>query len=248
MATFSPDAGVNEREPTLIPDGALQDCDGAEYRVGETGLFVARGRDQYGDIGGVTGVWLYEAGFDGTSQYIVAHEGNSLHAARIVSGTLAWSLIDNLPTGSSAIVGSHYANRHYVTAASGNRRLEGTATGVTSFPIGMSAATFTVGVSVTQGAGSMSATTGIVYWVTEYDSVRGIESVTGSSANTGAFSSLNSVVVTVTGTSQNSRANQIRWYRSVDGGGWPDGGLLNTTAIGTTQITDTLTTTGSLRD
>ena len=87
--TISPDAGVNEREPTLIANGALQDCDGAEYRVGETGLFVARGRDLYGDIGGVTGVGLYEAGFDGTSQYIVAHEGNSLHAARIVSGTPA---------------------------------------------------------------------------------------------------------------------------------------------------------------
>ncbi|KKK52820.1 hypothetical protein LCGC14_3101090, partial [marine sediment metagenome] len=56
MATFKPDGGVNEREPTLISDGSLQDTDGAEYRVGETGgLFVARGRDQVGDLGAVTG-------------------------------------------------------------------------------------------------------------------------------------------------------------------------------------------------
>jgi len=246
MAIFSPDAGVNEREPTLIPDGAVQDCDGAEYRIGPTGLYVARGRDQIADIGGVTGSGLYEAGFDGTSQYIVAHEGNSLHAARIATGTLSFALIDNLPTGSSPTVGTHYANRHYTANSISNRRLEATATGVTSFPIGMSRSTYAIGVSVTQGAGSMSATTGLVYWVTEYDSARGIESMTGASASTGAFSNLNSVVATVTGTSANSRANQIRWYRSVDGGGFPDGGLMQTTAIGTTQITDTNVTTGSL--
>ena len=246
MATFPPDAGVNEREPTLIADGALQDTDGAEYRVGQTGLYVARGRDLYGTISGVTGVGLYEAGFDGTSQYVVVHEGNSLHAARITGTTLTFSLIDNLPSGSSATVGTHYANRHYTANAVSNRRLEATATGITSFPIGMSASTFTVGVSVTQGVGTISATTGLVYWATEYDSVRGIESVTGSSANTGAFSLLNSIVVTVTGVSANARANFIRWYRSVDGGGFPDGGLVGETAIGTTQLTDTLSTTGNL--
>jgi hypothetical protein len=54
------------------------------------------------------------------------------------------------------------------------------------------------------------------------------------------------VVVTVTGTSANARADKIRWYRSTDGGGYPDGGLIQTTAIGTTQITDTDTTTSSL--
>jgi hypothetical protein len=246
MATFSPTAGVNEREPTLIADEALQDTDGAEYRVGETGLFVARGRDQYGDVGSVTGSGLYEAGFDGTSQYIVAHEGNSFHAARIVSGTLAFSLIDNLGASTLPVVGTHYANRHYTANNVNNRRLEATATGITSFPIGMSTTTFAVGVSVTQGVGTMSATTGLGYWVTEYDSVRGIESIRGATVHTGAFSLLNSVIVTVTGVSTNARANQIRWYRSVDGGGFPDGGLINTTAIGTTQITDANTTTGSL--
>jgi hypothetical protein len=54
------------------------------------------------------------------------------------------------------------------------------------------------------------------------------------------------VIVTVTGTSTNSRADQIRWYRSVDGGGFPDGGLIQTTAIGTTQITDDSTVTAIL--
>ncbi|KKK45661.1 hypothetical protein LCGC14_3165110, partial [marine sediment metagenome] len=56
MATFNPNAGVDEREATLIPDGALQDTDGAEYRVGEVGgLFVARGREQVGALGAFTG-------------------------------------------------------------------------------------------------------------------------------------------------------------------------------------------------
>src|SRR3972149_6754983 len=111
MATFSPDAGVNEREPTLIPDGALQDTDGAEYRVGQPGLYVARGRGQVGDLGALPGGGLGEAGASGT-----------------------------LP-----IVGGHYANRHYTANGVANRRLE-LATGITSFPIGMSTSTFAVGV------------------------------------------------------------------------------------------------------
>ena len=246
MPAFSPDNGVNEREPTLIADGALQDTDGAEYRVGETGLFVARGRDLYGTVSGVTGRGLYEAGFDGTSQYVIAHTGNSYHAARVIGTTLTFALIDNLPGSSLPIVGTHFANRHYTANGVGNRRLEVIATGVTSFPIGMSTSTFVVGISVTQGAGSMSATTGLAYWVTEYDSVRGIESLHGTTVHTAAFTSLDGVIVTVTGVSANARANQIRWYRSVDGGGYPDGGLIQTTAIGTTQITDANTVTGSL--
>jgi len=246
MATFKPDGGVNEREPTLISDGSLQDTDGAEYRVGETGgLFVARGRDQVGDLGAVTGKGLYEAGFDGSAGFVIAHEGNSLHAAPITPA-LTFSLIDNLPTGTSAIVGTHISDRHYMGTGVGNRRLERDGAGVTSFTIGMSTSTFVIGVSVTQGAGSISATTGLEGWVTEYDSARGIESIHGTTVNTGAISSLDSIIWTVTGVSANTRADQLRWYRSTDGGGFPDGGLIQTTAIGTTQITDTNTVTGSL--
>jgi hypothetical protein len=216
MATFSPTDGVDESEPTLISDGSLQDTDGAEYRVGEIGLFVARGRNEIGDIGSATGRGLYEAGFDGSTGHIVAHEGNSLHAS-LISNNLSFSLIDNLPQGSSQIVGSHYASRHYMAN---------------------SASTFTIGVSVTQGSGSMSASTGLEYWVTEYDSVRGVETVMGSTANTGVFTNLDSVLVTVTGASASLNSDKIRWYRSTDGGGYPDGSLIQTTPIGTTQITD----------
>jgi hypothetical protein len=113
VATFSPTRGVNEREPTLINEGELQDTDGAEYRIGEAGIFVAKGRDQVGDVGTVTGRGLYEAGFDGSSGFVIIHEGNSLHAARVVSG-FGFSLIADLSEGSSAVVGSHYANRHNV--------------------------------------------------------------------------------------------------------------------------------------
>ena len=246
MAAIIPSGGVNEREPTLIGDDQLQDCDGAEYRVGQRGVYVARGRDLQGTISGVTGIGLYEAGFDGTSQYVVAHAGTTYYHARIVSGSLTFTAFDTIGSTALPVVGSHFANRHYVANGAQNRRLEATATGITSFPIGMSTTSLAVGVSVTQGAGSMSATTGLEYWATEYDSVRGIESIHGSTAHTGAFSLLNSVVVTATGTSTNPRCDTIRWYRSVDGGGYPDGWLIRETAIGTTQITDIDIATGSL--
>lgn len=246
MAAIIPSGGVSEREPTLIGDAQFQDCDGAEYRVGQQGVYVARGRDLQGTITGVTGIGLYEAGFDGTSQYVVAHAGSTYYSARIVSGSLTFAAFDTIGSTALPIVGSHFANRQYVANGAQNRRFEATATGMTSFPVGMSTTTFAVGVSVTQGAGTMSATTGLEYWVTEYDSVRGIESIHGATANTGAFSLLNSVVVTVTGVSANIRGTSTRWYRSVDGGGYPDGWLIRETAIGTTQITDTDAATGSL--
>jgi hypothetical protein len=151
-----------------------------------------------------------------------------------------------MPSGTSAVVGTHFANRHYLTNGKSNRRLEKSGSGVTTFPIGMSATTLAVGVSLSQGSGSITATTGLEYWVTEYDSARGTESLHGDTAHTGAFTSLDGVVVTATGTSANAQADQLRWYRSVDGGGFPDGGLIQTTAIGTTQITDVSTFTATL--
>lgn len=246
MALIIPGDGVNEREPTLILDGALQDVDGAEYRVGQPGLFCARGRDLIGDIGSLTGRGLYEAGFDRSTGYIVAHEGNSLHVGAIGS-SITFTLLDNLPSDTLPIVGSHYANRHYLAFDTANRRME-FPSGVTTFPIGMSRSTYAIGgASATVGTtGSMTASIGLVYWATEYDSARGIESMTGASASTGIFSGVTSVIVTATGSAANTRADQLRWYRSTDGGGWPDGGLIQTTAIGTTQITDTLSNTSDL--
>jgi hypothetical protein len=92
----------------------------------------------------------------------------------------------------------------------------------------------------------MNAVTGLVYWTTEYDSVRGIESITGGSVSTGVFTGITAVYVFATGISSNPRADTLNWYRSVDGGGFPDGGLISTTPIGTTFIVDRLIQTSSL--
>lgn len=244
MAQIIPSGGMNESEPTLIGDNQMQSGTGAEYRVGQRGLYVARGRQKVGTVN-TTGTALYEAGFDGSAGYLIAHAGNTYQAASIAA-TLSFSAFDSQPAGSSAVVGCHYSNRHYLANGVQNRRIELLASGITAFPIGMSASTFGIGVSVTQGAGNMTATTGLVYWATEYDSVRGIESVTGASVSTGPFTNLNSVIAFVTGISANPRSDTIRWYRSVDGGGYPDGGLIASTAIGTTSTTDTLTDTANL--
>lgn len=264
MATIVLSGGINETEPTLIGDNELQDMEGAEYRVGQQGLFQARGRKEIGNAFAIA-LAIREASFDGRPNYILAHTSNSLfgtsgfvwrlsagiygRSMTKITGALSAETLDILETGSegvSAFVGTHYANRHYLAMGLVNRKVEYVSSGITLSVIGMSRSTFTIGTSVTQGAGSMTVTTGLAYWVTEYDSTRGIESMTGSSVSTASFSAKNSVIVTVTGTSANIRADQLRWYRSVDGGGFPDGGLIATTAIGTTTITDTQTSTSSL--
>lgn len=246
MALISPSGGVNEREPTAIDDSQLQDTDGAEYRVGEMGLFVARGRSFAGDLGSATGKGLYEAGFDNIPPYLVVHSGNSITTAPIVPGALSFTNLTTLNENNLPVVGAHYANRHYMATYVRNLRIEDTGTGTAVYPVGMSTTQMAVGVSVSGTSGSIDATTGLEYWVTEYDSARGIESLHGSTAHTGAISSKASVVVTATGTTSNSTADKLRWYRSTDGGGFPDGGLIQETAIGTTQITDQNAITGSL--
>lgn len=244
MAAIIPRGGVNERERTTIPDEAVSDCDGAEYRIGENGLFVARGRALGTSVSGVTWRGAYEAGFD-LGDRLIGQERDNLYASPI-GVTLGFTLFDSLPSGSSQIMGSHFAGKHYVASGVANRRLEYTVAGVTSFPIGMSRSTLTVGLSVTQAAGAMAATIGLVYWLTEYDSVRGIESMAGVSVSSGPISDKDSVIGTISGVSANPRADQIRVYRSVDAGGWPDGGLLTTIPIGTTTFTDTNSGTGIL--
>jgi len=230
--------GVNEREPTLIGESQLQDSQGAEYRVGEPGVFVAKGRRNDGTVASVTWRSAYEASFDNGNDFILAHEGNNVHAITMKAG-FGGVLAHTFPTGSTAIVGAHYGNRHYVASSVENQRFEQFTSGVSSYPIGMSKSTFVIGSSVTQGTGAVTATIGLEYWTTEYDSTRGIESIFGTTTNTGAFTDKDGVILTVTGTSKNPRADKTRWYRSVDGGGYPDGGLIQETAIGTTQITDT---------
>jgi hypothetical protein len=238
MPPFSPNDGVDETEPTLISDGAVQDCAGSEYRVGQTGLYCARGRGLYGDIGAVDGVGLYEAGFDDSPGFVLAQAGDTLYSAPI-SVALTFTQADTFAVGSSAMVGTHYANRHYLASSVANRRIEATVTGgVTSYPIGLSASTLGITANVSVLGGSVSATTGLVYWVTEYDSVRGLESITGSSCNTGPFTNRMWAQAVVSGVTVNPTADTLRWYRSLDGGGFPDGGLIGETPIGTTFFND----------
>ena len=244
MATFSPDGGVNEREPTLIPDNALRDTNGAEYRVGQPGVYVAKGRDKIGDVGALTGKGLYEAGFDGGTDYLILHEGDTYWSAPTIAA-LTFTSLTTFSSTTNPAVGTHHSNRHYLANSVGNAKIEFVG-GVTLHGIGMSTTSFATGVSITQGSGLISANTGLEYWVTEYDSTRGIESLHGSTSHTGAISLKDGIVVIVTGTSTNGRADKLRWYRSTDGGGYPDGGLIQETAIGTTTITDANSLTGIL--
>ena len=233
MPPFSPSGGVDETEPTLIPDDAVQDCEGAEYRVGQIGLYCARGRDLYGTISGVTGTALYEAGFDDSAGFVLAHAGDNLYSAAIGS-SLTFTLVDTVATGSSAMVGTHYANRHYLAFGNANRRIESTTTGTTSLIIGMSQTTLGISGNFFSVGNSATISTGLVFWVTEYDSVRGIESIAGAStAFIGPFTD-RSVQVFVTGTTINPNTDTLRWYQTIDGGAFPDGGLIGETPVGTT--------------
>ena len=242
-----PNGGCNEREDTtLIGETVLAEATGIEYLPGKQGVYTTRGRSLFTNVSGTTGRGLYWAGFDNGADYLLYHESDNYRAIA-VSG--AASTV-NRSSGSDTdpIVGVHYAGRHYLANGVSNLVAEqDSASGVTFRSAGMVQTGVTIGVSVTQGSGAFSTTTGLVYWLTEYDNARGIESIYGStSASTGGFSNRDSVILTISGTTRNVNSSHYRVYRTTDGGVFPDGGLLATIGITNTSYTDSYATVATL--
>lgn len=241
--------GVNDREdPTVIGNDSLQEGTGVEYRVGRVGLWSARGRDTRASLS-ATGRAIHHMPFDGDLDYLLVQTGDNYRTGQIVDGAgISFSATSSAGSNTERLVGTRYAGRHYIVNGVSNRVYEFMA-GLGSRSMGMVEPSLTVGVSVTQGSGDMSATTGLIWWATEYDSVRGIESVAGStSVSSGAFTSKDSVVLSITGTAANSNATHYRIYRSVDDGVFPDGMLIGSVAISSSPVsfTDTAIETSSL--
>lgn len=240
------DGGTNEVEdPILLPPNTLQASSGAEYRSGRQGIFRARGRDRLAQTS-TTLTGSYHAGFDDGTDWAVVQQDTGYRFGRIDASGMALSPVE--ATAGMPVVGSHYGNRHYLVNEVDNLVAErDSAAGLTFRQIGMDPATQTIGLSITQGASQFSATTGLIYWLTEYDSTRGLESVAGAtSLSTGVFSSLDSVVLTFSGSLANSNADKLRIYRTNDGGVFPDGGMLAEIDSTDTTYTDTYSNVSTL--
>ena len=238
------DGGCNEVEdPTNLPPNVLVEATGCEYRVGRQSIHIAKGRQSLGAASGtVRGV--YHAGFDGELEALIVQVGDTYEHS-LIQSSMTFTTDGTIGSGTLPLTGVHYANRHYVVNGVSNHVYENIS-GVTHRSMGMVKPTQTIGLSVTQGSGSMTASTGLIYWLTEYDSTRGIESVYATtSSSSGAFSSKTSVVLTISGTSTNFIADKYRIYRTTDGGEFPDGSLLATIASSSTSYTDTNTSTSS---
>lgn len=234
------DGGVDEVEdPTSLEPNILQRGQGAEYRKGRRGIHVAKGRKLLGDAGAVTWKGCYYAGFEGgdENQFLILHAGDTLYSDAIGDGMTPSSL-ESLSAGSTPVVGAHYANRHYLALGNANKCVELDSI-LTLRDVGMRATGLVCGVSVTQGSGDMTTTTGLTYWLTEYDSIRGLESIAGNTAFTDVFTAIDSVIVTIGGTILNDNTDRIRIYRTTDGGTYPDGGMIAEASITTTSHADT---------
>jgi hypothetical protein len=225
-------------DPTTIPDEALQEGVG-EYRVGSPGFWSARGRQLRGDLGSATGRGLYYASYDGAHNFILTHTGDSYSYSEVTSG-LSFISLGNHGSATLPIVGTHASNKHFACNGVSNHVIEfvSAATGLSTRPIGMTATGRAIGLSVTQGVSTFTVTTALTYWATEYDSARGIESPNGTTIAGTTFSLLDGVFLTLSGTTRNTNADQLRLYRTLDGGVFPYGGLLATLAISATTYYD----------
>ncbi len=235
--------GVNEVEDTTsLPPSVMSKGQGIEYRIGLKGPHVARGRLSTGWTPGSSPTGLYSAQFDNGRDQIVAQVGNSLSFA-LIQSQMSTAGSSSAGSGPAWLTGCHYGNRHYLSNGVTNVVFEMNGAGPSFRTPGMGKPSFTIGVSVTQSAGSMTVVDNMYYWVTEYDSVRGIESIYGTTAGTGAFTSKDSVILTVTGSKVNPNADSYRVYRTTDTEAFPAGGLLATLASGVSTYTDTLSDT-----
>jgi len=241
------DDGVNDNEdPTLLAASVLSEGTGLEYRVGSSGIHTARGRESRGSVSSATLRALYQAGFDNGQDYLVVQAADTYQYA-LIGTSMSFTSLGLVGTGTSRMVGTHFANRHYVVNGASNVALEFAGGDSVSLRVmGMTKPSHTIGVTVSGASGSMTASTGLTYWSTEYDSGRGLESIYGmTSASTGAFSSRASVELTLAVSPTNTNADRLRIYRTTDGGVFPDGGFLADIPIGQTGYSDTSASTGT---
>lgn len=233
-------SGVDEvSDPTDIGPGGLAEGTGVEYRVGSPSIWAVRGRARHGGISG-TNRGLYCASFDDGNSYLIGSNGTNYEWA-LVDVTMSFAPFST-SVGPGGIVGTHFGNRHYITT--GDRFVVVNSNMVAAAP-GMVGCTAAISASTLSTAGNWSATIGCEYWVTEYDSVRGIESImAGSTGNSGPVASVSGVDLLLTGVSSNSNADYWIIYRTADGDVFPAGGRLAQIPIGTTFYTDTDISTG----
>ena len=245
MAIIAFEVGVDDNnDPLALAPVVLTEGTGLEYRFGHAGVWTARGRKQIGDAGSITGRALYYGGFDDDTDVIVVHEGNNYSTAQINTFRgLSFTTGLSFGTNTSPLVGTHIANKHALANGSSNMVLEADQA---LRLLGMAGTSLTIGLSITQGSGGFTVGSSLTYWLTERDSVRGIEGVAGVTVATAAFTSLDSVVLTISGTSLNTNMDEINIYRSLDGGVFPDGELLATVAGNSLGFTDVDTTVNSL--
>lgn len=236
--------GVNERDdPTVIGQDKLSVGTGIEYRVGRLGPHVARGRKSTGWQPGTAPSGAYGAQFDSGQNHLLVQDGSTVYLAN-VQGSMSTEASHSAGSNPDPLTGTHYANRHYLVNGVTNLVLDSS---LTFRKMGMAQSTITIGTSVTQGASNMSAAIGLAYWVTEYDSLNGIESIAGTvTSTTDAFTQKDGVVVTLAGSRANSNADTYRVYRTTDGDVFPTGGLLTSLPAGTSTYLDSSFATSTL--
>ena len=247
---------VTAKDPSLLSQGELQQCDNLFYKPGSHSLHKARGRTLFNSaaLGGSLKGLRY-CGFDGSNDVLIGFAGTTLYTAPVgLTGTFS-----TLTTGitGTLLEAIHYNNHHVLLTGDASSRVL-LSNGITR-PHGLQPVTTTISAieTATVGGvwplGSTTVPNFYEYWVTEVyrSGTEFVESdFTGRPGTVYVSSATSIITISLPPTPANSQATQWRIYRShfkvkFEDRAFPNGFFIAEVPIATTSFSDGLSTLSS---
>lgn len=237
------DAGVfNRNDASDLPEGALQSTQASEYRRGNRGLWVARGRKRLLSSVARSSFQFTQLdflAFDDGGDWLLVRTGRTNFIPYLIEadGTLVEKpllSVDDAPDGYVSFV--HFSNRFYVNSDPMAVVEYDTSTDTLTIrraglvPPGQAPSLNT------SGSGVMSAALGLTYWYTWVSSKYGWESDASLRRDSGVITG-KSVAISRFETPIDLDIDKWRVYQTTDGGAFPDGGFIGEFSISQTSVT-----------
>jgi hypothetical protein len=218
-----------------VRSGELQESEGVVYKPGDPAAHKIGGRALFASSGTSTAInGIKFVDFDSATDRLTIQTNGSLYSSTI-AGAAFGSVRSGLTAAALHLDATKFADNYFMcngidtnwVMLNDNTTVRQGLTAITSPPTHTSAGTGITGT--------------FIYWVTEYDSTNDVESAAAATGATLSVTVTDDTVTITKPTTLNSSATHWRLYRSKDGGAFPIGWLVASTAIGTTTYADSKT-------
>lgn len=222
-------------DTSRLQPGELQEAEGVVYDPGNPAAKKMGGRTLFASSGTSTAInGIKFVDFDSADDRLLVQANGALYSSTIAGASFG-SIRSSLTSTAVHLDSSKFADNLFMC------------NGVdTNFVVKNDNTTIRHGLAAqtappTHTAAGTGITGTFIYWATEYDSTNDVESAVAATGATLSVTVTDDTVTITKPATVNSSATHWRLYRSKDGGSFPIGWRVATTAIGTTTYADSTT-------